>query len=76
MLVADRFCESRMREILTSGSMRGEEVGPWPRFLSYSTRWRMEERRALAPEGVGNKGPTGTKARSLGSFGGTTEVVP
>jgi hypothetical protein len=28
MLSADRFCESRMREILTSGSMRGEDVVP------------------------------------------------
>ena len=26
-----------MRETLTSGSTRGEEVGLWPRFPSYST---------------------------------------
>jgi len=28
LLSAERFCESRMREILTSGSMRGEDVVP------------------------------------------------
>jgi hypothetical protein len=37
MLLAERFCESRMREILTSGSTRGEEDGLRPRFPSYST---------------------------------------
>src|ERR1700758_133263 len=40
MLSADRFCESRMREILTSGSMRGEDVVPWasPPLLLYRTQ--------------------------------------
>ena len=28
MLSVERFCESRMREIRTSGSTRGEEVVP------------------------------------------------
>ncbi len=37
MLSADRFRESRMRQTLTSGSTRGEEVGLPPRFPSYST---------------------------------------
>ena len=37
MLSTDRFCESRMREILTSGSTRGEDVVPSHRLLSYST---------------------------------------
>jgi hypothetical protein len=37
MFSAERFWESRMREILTSGSTRGEEVGLLPRLLSYST---------------------------------------
>jgi hypothetical protein len=37
VLSAERFCESRMREIRTSGSTRGEEVGLPPRFPFYST---------------------------------------
>jgi hypothetical protein len=32
-----RFSESRMREIRTSGSMRGERTAPSCRSLSYST---------------------------------------
>jgi len=40
MLSTDPFCESRMRETLTYGSTRREEIGLWPRFPSYFTAVR------------------------------------